>query len=562
MPKRRVVLQLPTDPEWMPMLEDVVRRFFARMRFPARLCRTVAAAVLEAFDNLAVASGKLGLREPCRISLAATGEAVTVELSYNGKIPLNPLAVGEYETPETSRDIDALNADALWLHLIKRRMDKVFFRVEGARHVLSLVKYRRQEGLEGESWVMRLTPQLTATATLEIRPPEAGKPRRGILYNPATGVALKLGPKECYVVERLDGQRTIHDIYMEHIENAGLIAPRTLAILHERMEKGGMLHGESPPGESWRKRLFRLTRPNFVIPRPDAVITALHNSLGWFVGPLGAGFLLALGASGLYPLLTRLENIPLAVKLETIGDAPPLALAVLYLAVLVMAGVHELAHGLVCKHFGGRVHHMGVVFSWVIFVFYCDSTSAHALPKVGQKVLVSLSGMLTTFAFLGLGLWMAAWTADAAPAWSMIWRAFSFISYCGLTMNANPFLKMDAYAMLTDALGIARLRERSFAYLRQRIFTWAAPAAVRKHVRPPTRRERLAFWCYGLLGTLASLAFIVLPIMKLGPVFVQESASHIRIVVAAAILFFLFLRLARQVQVNIASWRNREYRLL
>ncbi len=562
MSKRRVVLQLPPDPEWLPMIEDVVRRFSARMRFPARLCRTVAAAVLEAYDNLALASQKLGVREPCRISLTATGEAVTVELAYNGKIPLNPLAVGEYEIPEGGRDIGCLNADALWLHLIKRRMDKVFFRVEGTRHVLSLVKYRRQEGLEGESWVMRLTPQLSAAATLEIRPPEAGKPRRGILYNPDTGVALKLGPKECYVVERLDGQRTIHDIYMEHVEKVGLIAPRTLAILHERMEKGGMLHGDGTPGESWRKRLFRLTRPDLAIPRPDAVITALHARLGWFVGPLGAGLLLALGVSGLYPLLTRLGNIPLAVKLETIGAAPPVALATLYLLVLVMSGVHELAHGLACKHFGGRVHRMGVVFSFVIFVFYCDSTSAHALPKASQKVLVSLSGMLTTFAFFGIGLWMAAWTADSAPAWSMIWRTFSFISYFGLTMNANPFLKMDAYAMLTDALGIERLRERSFAYLRQRLFAWASPAAAQNHVCTPTRRERRVFWCYGLLGTLVSLAFIVLPIIKLGPVLVQESASQSRVILAAAILVFLFLRLARQVHNNIASWRNREYRLL
>jgi putative peptide zinc metalloprotease protein len=558
---RRVILHLSPDPEWLPLVEDVVRRFSARMRLSSRLTRMLAAAALEACDNLALAAGKHGVQGHCRISLAATGQAVTVELAYSGKIPLNPLAVGEYEVPDAGRDISSLNADALWLHLIKRRMDKVFFRVEGPRHVLSMVKYRRQEGLEGESWVMRLKPRFAAGVTLEIRPPEAGKPRRGILYNPATGVALKLGPTECAVVERLDGQRAIHDIYMEHIEKAGLIAPRTLALLHERLERSGMLQGESPAGASWRARLARLTRPDLAIPRSDAVITALHARLRWLVGPFGAGLLTAVGASGLYPLLTRLENVPLAATLEALSGAPLPALAALYLSVLVMAGVHELAHGLVCKHFGGRVQRMGVVFSFFVFVFYCDITSAHALPRTGQKVLVSLAGPLTTFAFFGLGLWMAAWTADTDPAWSMLWRTFSFICLFGLSMNANPFLKMDAYAMLTDILGIERLRERSFAFLRQRLFSRFAPHAAPARVPAASRRERLAFWCYGLLGTLVSLAFIVLPVMNFGPVLLQESASRIRMVVAAAILFFLFLRLGRQVQANIASWRNREYRL-
>jgi putative peptide zinc metalloprotease protein len=558
-PARRVTLHLPPDPQWLPMVEDVVRRFSSRMRFPSRLTRMLAAAVLEAYDNLALAAGRCGVPDPCRISLIATGQAVTAEVAYNGKIPLNPLAVGEYEVPDARRDIHSLNADALWLHLIKRRMDKVFFRVEGARHVLSMVKYRRPEGREGESWVMRLTPQLTPTATLEIRPPEAGRPRRGVLYNPATGVALKIGPTECAIVERLDGRQTMYDIYMAHIETVGMIAPRTLAMLYERLEKSGMLQGESPAAPSWRTRLSRLLGPDFAIPRPDAVITALHARLGWLVGPLGAALLTAIGASGLYPLLTRLENVPLAAKLETLSAEPPLALAALYLSVLAMAGVHELAHGLACKRFGGRVQRMGVTFSFFVFVFYCDITSAHALPKTSQKLLVSLAGPLTTFAFFGIGLWTAAWTADAAPAWSMLWRTFSFICLFGLSMDANPFLKRDAYNMLSDILGIERLRERSFAFLRQRLLGLAAPHAAR--TRTLTRRERLAFWCYGILGTLLSWTFIVLPIMNYGPVLLQESASRIRIIMAAAILLFLFLRLGRQVRSDIASWRNREYRL-
>lgn len=558
---RSVILHVQPESDWLPMVEDVVRRFCARTGFSSRLSKALAAATLEAYDNLALTARRHGFREHCRLRLSATEEAVTLELAYNGKIPLNPLAVGEYEVPDATRDVQTINAEALWLHLIKRRMDKVFFRVEGSRHVLSMVKYRRQEGRENEAWVMRLTPRLTPGVNLEIRPPEAGKSRRGVLSNPATGVAFRLGPRECLMVERLDGSRSMRSIYLELVEAQGLFAPRLATVLYERLESAGMLQGKAPRHVTWRDRLDRLFKPRIAIPRSELVMGAVYRRLRWMVGPPGAVLLTALGVSGLYPLLTRLDDIPLSVRFETLGQAPVASLVALYGLVMVMTAVHELAHGLVCTHYGGRVRRMGVMFSYFMFFFYCDLTSVHAFPKTSQKILVSLAGPLTTFAFLGSGLWTAAWLADIEPMWSLVCRAFCFVCLLGLSLDANPFLKMDAYHMLTDALGIARLRERSFVLLRDTLFGWLGAQAPTSDASPPSPWERRIFWCYASLGLVITLAFIVLASAHYGRMLWTLSASQVRLSFAGIILFCLVLRLSRQAHAHIQAWRNREYRL-
>jgi putative peptide zinc metalloprotease protein len=557
--QHRVSLGLVPDPGWLPLVEDVVRRFADRLGFSRRLTEMVVSAVLEACDNLALAAGQAGIVEACRVDLAAGDGAVTVDIAYNGKIPLNPLATEDYEVPDAGCDPDCVKADALWLHLIKRRMDKVFFRVEGSRHVLSLVKYRRQEGREGEVWVLRRCPKLSAHARLDIHEAEDGRVR-GLVYNPTTGVALRLGPSELFIVRRLDGVASLYDIYLEHIDALGLISPGALASLYENLECHGLLQTEA--GAARRPSLLRrLVNPNFSIPNADAVIDVLYRRLGFLVGPLGAGILVALGLSGFYPLLAEARS-PLSIAgLEAFYLDHPLALVILYGMMLGTVAVHELAHGLVCKHYGGRVHRLGVMFYLGMFVFYCDTTSAYTFPRTSQKLLVSLAGPLTSLAFLALGLWMARGLAGTGSQAEYLWVSFNVLCLFGLVMDANPCIKMDGYYMLMDWLGLPNLRERSFAYLRKRLLGRFFPQAPGQGQREPDARERRVFWWYGLCGALFSLAFIVWPIAHYTRILWRHSASQGRIIWAALLLSLALMRLARQAYARIHAWRHREYRI-
>lgn len=560
----RVSLLLEPDPGWLPLLEDAVRRFADRLDFPGPLTDLLVAATLEACDNLALCARQHGIADTCRLDLGAGAEAVTVDLVYNGRIPLNPLAAEDYEVPDAASDPEAINADALWLHLIKRRMDKVFFRVEGSRHVLSLVLYRRPQGREGELWVMPLCPDLSPEARLErFRGDGDGQAGCGLLYLPRTGAALRLGPGERFFVERFDGRRSVYDLYLEYIDTVGLISPASLASLYESLERHGLLRRDAPAGgrRHWSARLRRLFSSTLSIPHADGVLEAAYHRLRLLVTPLGAMALVLVGLSGLYPLLRRPELLGRVAGLEAFFRASPLSLVALYAMMFVMLACHELAHGLVCKHFGGRVHRLGIMFYLTMFIFYCDTTSAYTFPRKSQRILVSLAGPLVTFAFLGLGLWLAWGQAGAGTSREYCWVAFCFLCFFTLAMSLNPLLKMDGYFMLMDWLGVPNLRERSFRFLKHRLFGRFLPVAGRQAPEEPDPRLRRIFWWYGTLGALFTLAFVIWPVVLYAGILARRSADQGRLLWAALVLTLILSRLTRQAYATLHAWRHREYRI-
>ena len=436
------------------------------------------------------------MTDPVRLRLDCKGGAVAADLEYSARIPLNPHRTEDYEVPDApgadqpgpdaqtmdAARLDALNMDVLWLHLIKRRMDRVRFLVRGPRHVLRMIKYRRQEGKERQAWILAVTPLLRPGLELHLDDPEAEHPS-SVLQSAGSGV-LKLGPSETFAVQRMDGQRSFQDIYMEHIDELGLVSPDALARLYESLESMGMLaDGAGGTGS----RLARLARkafnPDISIPRADAVVTAVHAWARPLLGRPGALLLLAAGLSGLVPALLGMSRFrEVTAGLEAAFLAQPWLVVPLYVMVMVHAMLHELGHGVTCKHFGGRVPRLGIMFYLATFIFYCDTTAAWNFQDKRRRLLVSLGGPMVSLAVLSAGLWTALALAGTGSPWESTVVAFCLLAAFGLAMNFNPFIKMDAYYMLVDLTGIPNLRTRSFRHLETRLLSrlGLSPAGPRR----------------------------------------------------------------------------------
>lgn len=130
--------------------------------------------------------------------------------------------------------------------------------------------------------------------------------------------------------------------------------------------------------------------------------------------------------------------------------------------------VHELGHAYVCKHYGGRVATMGVALMVLWPVLYTDTSGAWRLRARRQRLLIGAAGMLAETA-------LAAW---ATLAWSFLpdgmLRSAMFILatttwILTLAVNLNPFMRFDGYFLLSDALGVPNLQQRSFALARWRL---------------------------------------------------------------------------------------------
>jgi len=561
----RLTLTLPPDELWLPMAEDSTRRYTKLVEFSKALENMIALSVLEACEELLRRSREVGIFSNYSLTLDFQSEAVTVEISYNGKIPLNPHLTEDYEVPDPSVGLDGMDPsdlDSLWLHLIRKYMDRVFFQVKGNIHVLKMLKYRRSEGEELRLWVLGLSPALKEELNVEWIERD-GTLQGGLLQDLESQRVLRLGSREAFVVRKMDGRTTLYEIYLECVEALGPFAPHGVSALFEALEAAGMLANSKAAQKKVKVQtiLGRILNPSFSIPRPDAVVTAIYRLVRPLVSPAGVVLCLLIGFSGLVPMAEAhpFHKVTL-IGLEDAIVGQPGVLIVLYLMVLLMVAVHELGHGLVCKHYGGRVPRMGIMFYLASFIFFCDTTSSWNFPRKYQRIMVSLGGPLTTFAILGASLWAAAYYADTESLWEEIWLMFCLACFFGLMMNFNPFIRMDAYYMLMDWTGIPNLRARSFAYLEQKLIGLFVKKSDRRN-KGPEPKERMILFLYGLFGAVMTVLFFVWPMVWYGRLLLEHSAHKGRVIIGIVVVTIAFVRLSHTAYKKFHSLRYREYRL-
>ena len=555
-----ITITLPPDNRWLPYAHESIARYGEMVGFSTRLEEMLSSSVMEAFEELFRSSELAGITDPVTLRLEFKGEAVITDLEYNGNIPLNPHEADEYEVPDTDTELMDVSVDTLWLHMIRQRMDRVFFKVRGSRHILRMVKYHREAGKERQAWVMALKPALRKKIVLHLDNQDDEHPS-SVLQNPGGGV-LQLGPSETFIVQRIDGETSLHDIYMDHIDALGLTSPTRLASLYEKLESLKMLADPEEEAKSTRlKALIRsIINPNFSIPRADAFVSIVHARTKFLQSHAGIIVLLVIGLSGVIPLVQNLPRFTeVVIGLEEQLFRQPLIILPLYLLTLVHIVLHELGHGITCKHFGGMVPRLGIMFYLGSFIFYCDTTASLTFPRKRDRILVSLGGPIISFAILGAGIWLAGWMSGVNETWESIFVAFSLLNMFVLAMNFNPFIRMDAYYMLIDYTGIPNLREKSFKFLKRKTLGWLGFGS-----REDTRvspRERRIFWWYGVLGSMVTVIFLALPLLRLNYLLTTESALGGRLVFALIIVSLLIMRMAKLAFDMIKSMRYRDYRI-
>jgi len=557
---KSIILTLPPDGLWLGLVERSILSFAETVGFSETLRRMLTSATLEACEELINASDAAGSQEPYRLVLEFRDKALIVEIEYDDLVQLNPHKADDYEVPNSAEDLNELEAASLWLHLIKRRMDRVFFRVHGSQRALRMIKYIRESGWEGLDWIMVMRPKLKKGLHLHLSDHEKAYPS-GVLQSP-DGAVLKLGPSETFVIRRMDGATTLYDIYMAHVEELGMVSPSDLVALYERMEACEMLADTDQDRRQsrWRRVLHRVVNPDISIPRADACVARVYAWSRFLFTPFGLGALLALGLSGVIPAWMHFERFKEVVfGLEMTFLDSPIILLPLYVLILLSIIFHELGHGVVCKHYGGKVPRLGIMFYLSTFIFYCDTTAALNFPRKRQRLLVSLGGPIVSFAVLGVGLWAAGTMSGSASLWETVLVAFSLINFFALVMGFNPLIKMDGYYILSDLTEIPNLRSRSFLFLERRLLGWLGFGEDKDLLA--THRERRIFWWYGIFGALFTVVFQVLPVVEFVRLMNAESVSGGRLVWAVIICVLLSVRVASVTLKKLNAMRDHEYNL-
>ena len=121
----------------------------------------------------------------------------------------------------------------------------------------------------------------------------------------------------------------------------------------------------------------------------------------------------------------------------------------------VLKVVHESAHGIACRKYGGEVPEFGVVFILFAPMAFVNVTSMWRFVNRWQRMVVSAAGMYVEFlvAFLAIIVWSQTDGVVASIAFSVMVMS----SVTTILFNANPLMRFDGYFLLSDLLAIPNL---------------------------------------------------------------------------------------------------------
>lgn len=137
---------------------------------------------------------------------------------------------------------------------------------------------------------------------------------------------------------------------------------------------------------------------------------------------------------------------------------------------IVTKSLHELGHGLMCKHFGGECHEIGFMLLVLTPAMYCNTSDSWVLPNKWHRIAIGAAGMYVELILAGICAWIW-WYSQ--PGW-LNHVSLNIVFLCSVStviFNANPLLRYDGYYMLSDLLEIPNLSQKSQLSLINRLRT-------------------------------------------------------------------------------------------
>ena len=286
---------------------------------------------------------------------------------------------------------------------------------------------------------------------------------RYVVRNVATSRYFILKQPEYGVLSQFDGNLTLSDVAGGGSQGDGpRVSLPALVRFIGRLDSLGLLArggSDDPIAAHQRERGLYI---RFHLFNPDRFLAWLDRVFGWALTRTSILSSFALMVFVAFWMLARADEVSTYTSYlyREYGIAAILAIT------LTITALHEFAHGLACKHFGGDVREMGVLLIYYVLpAFYCNVTDIYRIGRKHQRLWVIFAGIywqLVVSALSGL-LWLLATPYTLLADLSLlIFIGGSF----NILINCNPLIKLDGYYALSQALGVVNLQGRSSDYAR------------------------------------------------------------------------------------------------
>lgn len=306
-----------------------------------------------------------------------------------------------------------------------------------------------------------------------------GDQRYWVVKDPLSLKYVRLRDEEYSLLEWLDGKRSLHNLVVEFETKFApqRVKPaevsRLVGILHQAgllvsdrpgqgavLEKKGAKRQWKELGSRWLNPLamrFRGIDPTKVFNIVYPLVRPLLTRTGFIVCLLYISSAIVWAAMNWRSLS---EKLPSVQEFFT-----PTNLLVLTVVLAFVKVLHEFGHGLVCKHFGGECHELGVMLLIFTPCLYCNVTDSWRFPNKWHRAAVGAAGIYVELMLASTALYV--WSFSAPGLLNQMALSLIAVASVGTIMfNGNPLMRYDGYYILSDIVEVPNLAERSATVVR------------------------------------------------------------------------------------------------
>jgi len=333
-----------------------------------------------------------------------------------------------------------------------------------------------------------------------------------LLKDRYTNWFYRVGSREYFLLSRMDGSKSLQILSEEYATAFGRkMNGQSWEGLFRLLEKRQLLVSGSEVAYLEELRLERtrrdkrentsLLRKRFPLVNPDRFLTSILPLVRFaYTRAFVLSALLCIVALEIFVLF----NLRTIILDAWSGRSLPVFLC--YIGFLGLFTIlHEFAHGLTCKRFGGTVKEIGIIWRYLLLVPYCKIDDAMLFHNRWHRIYTSFAGVFVNLLVLvpfGL-LWQYAPAHSAVKTLSalmLLW--FNTNTF----LNLLPFVELDGYFMLNHALDMIDLRQSSYQFWQKKL---AQVVLRHKSSRVDYAvREQIIYLIYGFLSFIVTAGFL------------------------------------------------------
>jgi putative peptide zinc metalloprotease protein len=332
-----------------------------------------------------------------------------------------------------------------------------------------------------------------------------------VLNDPITHRYFRLRAPEYFLIQQFDGHTDINQIAARVKDKFGIdITPDAIEKFMARVDELYFFEGTRSEyeissgrylGSGKRSLLSRLLFIKLKAFDPQRLLNILMPPFRPLFHPLALLVMMIFTIAGFFTYSANFEFFRFASgKLFSVAS-----IITIFISLALIIFVHEFAHALTCRYFGGKVREMGFLLLYFQLCFYSNLSDSWMFKRKSDRLAVIWSGLFFQMVIFAAAVFGWRLTVIESGVNQFFWLTAN-VCFVTLLFNLNPLIKLDGYYLLSEIVNIPNLRDRSFGYLKARLRQSLGIAAIDSL---PTGRERRIYLTYTILAGLYSAALII-----------------------------------------------------